>query len=103
MKVKHFVWASERLPVEDLLQRTLENNGWAVHPWHDPCDRTCEPHAHDKDESVWMVEGEMDVTIADRVYRLRPGDRLLLPAATVRSARVGPLGANYLIGRRWIH
>ncbi len=103
MKVKHFVWASERPPVEDLLHRTLENNGWAVHPWRDPCDRTYRPHAHAVDESLWMVAGEMEVIIAERVYHLRPGDRLLLPAETVRSARVGPEGANYLIGRRWVH
>ena len=101
MKVKHFVWASERPPVEDLLRRTLENNGWAVHPWHDPCDRTYRHHTHPADESLWMVEGEMDVVIAERVYHLLPGDRLLLPAETVRSARVGPKGATYLIGRRW--
>lgn len=101
MKVKHFVWTGERPPVEDLLRRTLENNGWAVHPWRDPCDRAYGPHSHQEDENVWMVEGEMEVIVAEEVYRLRPGDRLLLPAETVRRARVGPVGAMYLIGRRW--
>ncbi len=102
MKVKHFVWIGPRPPIEDLLRRTLENNGWAVHPWHDPSDRTYGPHSHGEDENVWMLEGEMEVVIEERVYRLQPGDRLLLPAETVRSARVGPSGASYLIGRRWI-
>ncbi len=101
MKVKHFVWAGERAPVEDLLRLTLENNGWAVHPWHDPCDRTYDPHSHRQDESLWIVEGELDVVVDEHVYHLLPGDRLLLPAETVRSARVGPAGAMYLIGRRW--
>jgi uncharacterized cupin superfamily protein len=73
-----------------------------VHPWHDPSNRTYDSHSHGEDENVWMLDGEMDVVIAERVYHLLPGDRLLLPAETVRSARVGPSGASYLIGRRWV-
>ncbi len=102
MKVKHFVWIGERPPDEDVIRHTLETNGWAVHPWRDPSDRAYAPHTHEEDENVWMIAGEMDVTIAERVYHLAPGDRLLLPAKIVRSARVGPGGASYLIGRRWV-
>lgn len=101
MKVKHFVWTGSSAPPEEIIRYTLEHHGWAVHPWRDPCDRAYRPHSHEEDENVWMLEGEMDVQVAERVFHLVPGDRLLLPAHTVRSAQVGPQGAAYLIGKRW--
>ena len=58
------------------------------------------PHAHDHDESIRVVSGEIAFGVEGQSWRLRPGDRLMLPAGTVHTAEAGPEGATYLIGER---
>lgn len=68
--------------------------------WTDIAGTTYAPHAHQQDESLWVLDGEIVFTIASREYRLRPGDRLMLPKGTMHGAHAGPRGAVYLIGER---
>lgn len=40
-------------------------------------------HAHrDADELFWIVEGELDIELRDRVVHLRPGDVFVVPKGT---------------------
>src|SRR5579884_1779079 len=77
----------------------------ALIPWAEaapPAEATLRarhaPHAHDRDESIWVVDGEITFAAAGRTFRLGPGDRLVLPAGTVHTAEAGPAGATYLVG-----
>ena len=101
MKLSRIPWDREQEPGEDILRRSFEAEGWEVHPWRDPSERRYGDHTHEHDESLWVIRGRIVVHVAGEEYALDPGDRLDLPKGTVRSARTGPDGAFYLIGRRF--
>lgn len=84
----------------DTLRAALEDEGFAVFAWTDAPGTRYEPHQHDEDESLWLLEGEMSFEVAGARYDLAAGDRLMLPARTVHSALAGPRGAAYLVGQR---
>lgn len=88
---------------EDELRQRLEEEGFDPFRWHDPAGTTYEPHSHSHDESLWVIDGEITFHIGDKDYRLRPGDRLMLPAGTIHTAHVGNSGATYWIGQRLPH
>src|SRR5579884_1228086 len=79
-------WAETAPPVEATLRARLEREGFSVFAWTDAPGARYAPHAHDRDESIWVVAGEIAFTAAGRTVRLGPGDRLLLPAGTVHAA-----------------
>ena len=83
----------------DLLGR-LEAEGFEAFAWEDAPGADYQPHAHDHDESLWVIAGEITFGAGGEDYRLGPGDRLMLPRGTVHTARAGRGGARYLIGQR---
>ncbi len=91
-------WAEAAPPAEATLRARLEREGFSVFAWTDAPGARYAPHAHDRDESIWVVAGEIAFTAAGRTVRLGPGDRLLLPAGNVHTAEAGPAGATYLVG-----
>lgn len=88
-------------PGEDSLRLRLKAEGWEVYLWRDPSERVYANHTHEHDESLWLLRGDLVVEAMGEAYPLHPGDGLLLPKGTVRSAKAGPEGATYLIGRRF--
>jgi quercetin dioxygenase-like cupin family protein len=93
-------WDGAEPPTEAALRERLAAEGFGAFRWHDAPGATYAPHTHDRDESLWMLEGEITFGAGGREFRLGPGDRLMLPRGTVHTARVGPAGATYLIGER---
>ena len=81
---------------EDALREIVAVGWWPV-SWRDPPGETYAPHKHDADQTVYLVEGGMQLEIGGRVYDLEPGDKLDVPAFTVHSA-TAPGGAVYIIG-----
>jgi len=71
--------------------------GWWPVSWRDAPGEVYQPHKHDADQTLYLVEGALDMEIAGEVYRLRRGDKLELPAFTVHAVKV-PAGATYIIG-----
>jgi mannose-6-phosphate isomerase-like protein (cupin superfamily) len=100
MQLRQIPWEGAALPGEGALRQSLESEGFEVHSWRDPADRVYGDHHHECDESLWMVRGSLVLRVDERDYLLGPGDRLLLPAGLLHSARAGPDGATYLIGQR---
>ena len=100
MKLEMIPWADARSVEETVLRRRLEADGFEVWGWTDQPGADYQPHAHDHDESLWVVTGEIIFGAAGREFRLGPGDRLMLPQGTVHTARAGPAGATYLIGEK---
>jgi len=100
MRLEVIRWDGKGVPTEDVLRQQLENEGFDVFRWRDEAGADYQPHAHDHNESLWVVEGEMTFTAAGREFRLHPGDRLLLPKGTVHTAHAGASGVTYLIGER---
>jgi quercetin dioxygenase-like cupin family protein len=100
MRLEAIPWNGNGPVEEDTLRQHLENEGFAVFRWRDEAGTSYEPHSHEHDESLWVVDGELVFGAAGRDFRLHPGDRLMLPRGTVHTARTGALGATYLIGER---
>jgi len=102
MRLEFRPWPGGTVDEETLRARLVEE-GFDPFRWNDPGGTTYAPHSHAHDESIWVVEGEITFHVAGQEYRLRPGDRLMLPAGTLHTAHVGNSGAVYLIGQRPPH
>jgi quercetin dioxygenase-like cupin family protein len=100
MKLERIAWSDAAAPTEDVLRGHLEAEGFEAFAWEDGAGADYRPHAHDHDESLWVIEGEMTFGAGGVEFRLGRGDRLMLPRGTVHTARAGREGARYLIGQR---
>ena len=98
MKLEVIAWNGGGSVREDDLRRRLEEEGFDVFHWRDEAGADYQPHSHDHDESLWVVDGEIVFGAGGREFRLKGGDRLLLPRGIVHTARAGAVGATYLIG-----
>jgi len=100
MELELIPWTAETAPNERVLKQRLADEGFAVLSWRDAPGADYQPHSHDCDESLWVIDGEIVFGVDGRDYRLGPGDRLTLPQGTTHTARAGEHGATYLIGQR---
>lgn len=100
MRLERIAWTEAGGPTEADLRRRLEADGFEAFAWSDGPGAVYSAHAHDHDESLWVVAGEITFGIDGCDYRLGRGDRLMLPRNTVHTARTGADGARYLIGQR---
>ena len=100
MRLERIPWNGPAAPTEKTLAARLVADGFESFLWIDPPDADYSPHAHDHDESLWVIDGEITFGAEGQELRLGPGDRLMLPKGTVHTARAGREGARYLIGER---
>ena len=100
MRLERIPWPHADPPAESRLRATLVHEGFDVFRWQDDPGAGYTAHHHDHDESLWVVDGEITFGAGGQDLRLAAGDRLMLPAGTVHTARVGAAGATYLIGQR---
>jgi quercetin dioxygenase-like cupin family protein len=61
---------------------------------------TTEPHHHDYDVRLYILEGEFRLTEVDRsvVHRFGPGDEVFVARGTIHAEDHGPL--RMIVGRR---
>ncbi len=59
-----------------------------------------EPHQHDYDVCLYILEGEFSLSEADRalVHRFGPGDKVFVPRGTAHAEEHGAL--KMIVGRR---
>jgi quercetin dioxygenase-like cupin family protein len=100
MKLERIEWEGEARPDEDALRKRMGEEGFSIFCYQDRPGANYEPHEHDHDESLWLIEGEMTFGAGGRQWPLASGDRLMLPKGTVHTAVAGPHGAKYLIGQK---
>jgi quercetin dioxygenase-like cupin family protein len=100
MRLESISWNGNGPVEENTLRLQLEEEGFNVFRWRDEAGASYDPHSHEHDESLWVIDGELVFGAGGRDYRLRPGDRLMLPKGTVHATRTGGSGATYLIGER---
>jgi quercetin dioxygenase-like cupin family protein len=75
----------------------ISDAGWWPVAWRDAPGDVYEPHKHAADQTLYVVEGQIEFGIDGEILRLSPGDKLELPAFTVHSASA-PDGATYIVG-----
>jgi len=100
VRLERIPWDAPEVPSEAVLRGRLEAEGFGIFRWHDQPGASYSAHAHDHDESLWVIDGEITFAAGEAEIRLGPGDRLMLPRGTVHTAKAGPRGATYLIGER---
>ena len=84
---------------EKELMEQLKKEGFErVYVWEDASNAYHPSHTHSTKTAHIIVNGVIDITMHGKVYRLKEGDRLDVPANEVHSARVGPDGCRYIIG-----
>jgi quercetin dioxygenase-like cupin family protein len=99
VKLEVIRWLEARKPREGELKKRLESEGFSVFRWRDDAGADYQAHAHDHDESLWVIQGEITFGVGAETHRLGPGDRLMLPRGTVHTAFTGANGCRYLIGQ----
>ena len=99
MRLERIAWVGSERPEESALRAILAEEGFDALRWDDPPGASYAPHAHDRDESLWVLAGDITFGVDGAALRLEAGDRLMLPAGTVHTALTGPRGASYLIGQ----
>jgi mannose-6-phosphate isomerase-like protein (cupin superfamily) len=84
---------------EDKREAILEisDAGWWPVSWRDAPGDVYEAHEHDVDQTLYMVEGHIEIGVDGQPLHLNAGDKLELPAFTVHSARA-PEGATCIVG-----
>jgi len=81
-------WGRSETPDASQLREVLVREGYSVFAWSDAPGTTYEPHAHDDDQSHWIISGALQLTVAAETYTLEAGDRDFLPAQTTQAAFV---------------
>ena len=94
-------WSDLASPDQQTLRKLLESDGYSVFQWSDAPGTKYGPHAHQEDQSHWILSGELELRVGHETYTLRAGDRDFLPANTMHSAFVpGKRPVTYLIGAK---
>jgi mannose-6-phosphate isomerase-like protein (cupin superfamily) len=84
---------------EGKLAQQLEREGFGhTYVWQDGPNAFYPEHTHDTETAHIILSGEMTLTIDGRTDTYRAGGRCDVPAGTVHSAKMGPMGCRYLIG-----
>jgi quercetin dioxygenase-like cupin family protein len=101
MSIRVERWSEEQAPKPWELKQRLQNEGYSVFQWTDAPGTRYGPHAHEEDQSHWIISGELQLRVGHETYILRTGDRDFLPANTIHSAVVpDEQGVTYLIGAK---
>ncbi len=94
-------WTGSDNPDAKQLRESLEADGYSVFEWSDAPGTVYQAHAHDEDQSHWIISGALQLTVAGKTYTLQAGDRDFLPARTSHAAFVpGDKPVRYLIGAK---
>ncbi len=70
--------------------------------WSNAPSETHPEHTHPTQKTLFCIEGEITFSFPDlnRKFTLHFGDRFIVPAGLLHSARVGPEGVVCIEGRR---
>jgi quercetin dioxygenase-like cupin family protein len=101
MNLKIQRWNETSPPDASTLRRRLEDEGYDVFEWSDAPGTVYAPHAHEEDQSHWIISGALQLSVEGETYNLRTGDRDFLPANTMHAAFVpGTRPVRYLIASK---
>lgn len=95
-------WTGDTGPDPSTLRSIMAQEGYSVFEWLDRPGTVYDLHAHDDDQSHWIVSGRLELTVKEAgINVLGPGDRDYMPAGTMHSARVvSDEPVVYLIGSK---
>lgn len=75
-------------PVDpDRVEADWRARGYDCHRFTDPPGQTWNNFVHETNEVVTVVDGQLELTIGDRVVVAGPGDEVFIPRRAVHSVR----------------
>ena len=66
--------------------REISEAGWWPISWRDAPGDVYDAHKHDADQTLYLVEGQIEFGVNGETIQLHPGDKLELPAFTIHTA-----------------
>ena len=95
-------WDRSDPPNASDLRASVSAEGYSVFQWSDPPGAVYSQHQHSDTQSHWIVSGTLELTVEGAgTFVLEAGDRDLMPAGNLHSARVlGDKPVVYLIGSK---
>ncbi len=88
------------VPVDpDHVQTDWHARGYDCHRFTDPPGQTWNNFVHETNEVVTVVEGRLELTVADQVVVAGPGDEVFIPSGAVHTVRnIDPGTTLWLFG-----
>lgn len=94
-------WTQNSPVTEQEAEARLHQEGYQSFRWYDVAGANYPRHRHACDECLWVLEGEIVITVDGSDYALGAGDRLYLPKGTAHTAHVPPRrSVTYLVGQK---
>ncbi len=94
-------WERKDLPSQEEAEARLHQEGYESFKWYDVPGACYREHTHEQDECIWVLKGELIFEIEKKIYSLKGGDRLYLPAHLPHTAQVSKNGSvTYLVGQK---
>jgi quercetin dioxygenase-like cupin family protein len=89
-------WTGAQHPTLSTITRLLEKENLRPYKWSNTPNYRYAVRSHNANKIVYVVEGSIEVQLPDynQLLKLRPGDRLNIPAGVRHSITVGPSGAH---------
>ena len=94
-------WAKDTPITQEEAEAHLHREGYNSYCWYDVPGTEYPKHRHEYDECLWILKGELRLTIDGENYILKEGDRLYVPAETPHHTQI-PIqqGVTYLVGQK---
>ena len=100
-KIRVLRWEKPSPVSQEEAEANLHKEGYESFCWYDVPGVQYPKHRHGLDECLWILRGEIHVTLDDQTYVLKAGDRIYLPAHTPHVAEVpNSNGVTYLVGQK---
>jgi mannose-6-phosphate isomerase-like protein (cupin superfamily) len=94
-------WEKPAPVTQEEAEARLHQEGYDSFCWYDVPGASYPKHKHSYDECLWILRGEIQLTIDEEIYVLQSGDRIYLPAKTPHTAAVpSDHGVTYLVGQK---
>ncbi|MGC9286267.1 MAG: cupin domain-containing protein [Hydrogenobaculum sp.] len=84
---------------EETIKDILKQEGYDVYTWQDGKGTHYPWHTHEHEEVRWVVSGEVEIGVGDRVFKLLPGDKIILAPDTPHWAKTEK-GVRYVCGSK---
>lgn len=89
-------WNGSQHPTASNITREMRKEGLRPYMWDNTPNFRYGVRSHGYDKILYVVEGSLEITLPDsnQRMRLRPGDRIDIPAGVRHGAIVGSSGAR---------
>lgn len=97
MPIRYLPWNKPKVPTEEELRKIMTKEGMKPYISIMEKNENQGVHEHDHDECRILITGNVEFSAEGRTYKLKPGDRIDLPAKTPHLAKNLERGQSVLL------